>query len=145
MSNPARTSNYRFVAISYSIGLSLIFSASVLNLCLHKLPPKHLYSLPSWLVSPYEQAGPIGVTLFVAGLGFLLVLLGVLGTFVSGSSSRSGRTATLDSSGELNYSNPGISTPTEVSCPGGMMALETFKYMGKKPSALPGSTVIVHE
>ena len=57
-----------------SVGLAVIFSATVLNLCLHKLEPKHLYALPSFVVEPYERAGSMGVTLVFAAIGLFRVL-----------------------------------------------------------------------
>ena len=71
-------------------GLPIIFSATVLNLCLHKLEPKHLYSLPSFVVEPYEQAGSMGVTLVLAGVGLFIMVLGYLSAHLSGRSTRSG-------------------------------------------------------
>src|SRR5262245_56137493 len=131
----------RFTPIAYSVGLAIIFSATVLNLCLHKLEPKHLYSLPSFLVDPYEQAGSLGVTLFLAGVGVFIMGLGYLSSLLSGKSSRSGGRVTPEPDEAAVYSDPRIAVPPASSSSNGAMVLETTKYLGKKPSALPGATV----
>jgi hypothetical protein len=132
----------RFAPIAYSIGLAIIFSATVLNLCLHKLEPRHFYLLPSFLVEPYEQAGSMGVTLVLAGIGLFILVLGYASAQLHGGSTRSGGQLTAQSAEETTYSDPRISVPTTTSS-SGTMALETTKYLGKKNSALPGSTVFV--
>src|SRR5215831_13170327 len=78
--------SFQWGTVAYSVGLALIVSAAVLNLCLYKLPPKELYSLPDFLVDPYDRAGPMGLTIFLAALGGFIVLLGVLGTLLRGRS-----------------------------------------------------------
>jgi hypothetical protein len=133
----------RFAPIAYSLGLAIIFSATVLNLCLHKLEPKHFYSLPSFLVDPYERAGSLGVTLVLAGCGLFIMLLGYLSTYLGGRTSRTGGLATAEDAEEIAYSDPRIDVPSAASSSSGTMVLETTKYLGKKPSALPGSTVFV--
>jgi hypothetical protein len=133
----------RFAPIAYSLGLAIIFSATVLNLCLHKLEPKHLYSLPSFLVDPYERGGSLGVTLVLAGCGLFIMILGYLSTYLSGRTSRSGGLLTAEGAEEMAYSDPRIEIPGAATSSSGTMVLETTKYLGKKPSALPGSTVFV--
>jgi len=135
----------RFTPIAYSIGLATIFSATVLNLCLHKLEPKHLYALPSFVVEPYEAAGSMGVTLVLAGIGLFIMFLGYLSSRLSGRSSRTGGRTTAETGAEAVYSDPRISVPTAATSSSGTMVLETTKYLGKKPSALPGSTVFVEK
>jgi hypothetical protein len=132
----------RFAPIAYSIGLAIIFSATVLNLCLHKLEPKHLYSLPSFLVEPYERAGSLGVTLVLAGVGVMIMGLGYASSLLGGKSTRTGGRVTVEPEGAEVYSDPRIAVPTTTTSSSGAMVLETTKYLGKKPSALPGSTVI---
>lgn len=133
----------RLAPIAYSLGIAIIFSATVMNLCLHKLPPKHLYQLPSFLVEPYEQGGNLGVTLVLAGIGLGIMGLGYLSTYFTGHTTRSGGHAKLESAPEIAYSDPRIDVPSPGTSSSGTMVLETTKYLGKKPSALPGSTVIV--
>ena len=139
----ARTS--RFAPIAYSIGLATIFSATVLNLCLHKLEPKHLYALPSFVVEPYEAAGSMGVTLVLAGIGLFIMFLGYVSSQLTGRSSRTGGRVTREPGEETVYSDPRISVPTAGTSSSGTMMLETTKYLGKKNSALPGSTVFVEK
>jgi hypothetical protein len=131
----------RFTPIAYSIGLAIIFSATVLNLCLHKLEPKHLYSLPSFLVEPYERAGSLGVTVVLAGVGVFIMGLGYLSSLLSGRSSRTGGRVTPEPDEAAVYSDPRIAVPASSTSSSGAMVLETTKYLGKKPSALPGATV----
>ena len=135
----------RFTPIAYSIGLAIIFSATVLNLCLHKLEPKHLYSLPSFLVEPYEQAGSMGVTVFLAGVGVFIMGLGFLSSLMTGRSTRSGGRVTPEADEVAVYSDPRIAVPTASTSSSGAMVLETTKYLGKKPSALPGATVFTEK
>jgi hypothetical protein len=145
MTRETKPKSSRFSAIAYSVGLAIIFSATILNLCLHKLPPKHFYQLPSFLVEPYERAGNMGVTLVLAGFGLFIVLLGFLGQILAARSSRTGGFTAADGTQqeqETAYSDPRIAPPTATAS-SGTMVLETTKYLGKKPSALPGSTVIV--
>jgi hypothetical protein len=132
----------RFAPIAYSIGLAIIFSATILNLCLHKLEPRHFYLLPSFLVEPYEQAGSLGVTLVLAGIGLFIMVLGYVSAQLRGGTTRSGGQSTAQLSEEATYSDPRISVPITTSS-SGTMILETTKYLGKKNSALPGSTVFV--
>jgi len=143
MSRDKQPSMPRFSAIAYSIGLAIIFSATILNFCLHKLPPKHLYSLPSFIVDPYEQGGNLGVTLTLAGFGLFLMVLGYLNTLLSPGTSRSGGHTAVDAACAPDYSDPRIAVTTSAGSSSGTMVLETTKYLGKKPSALPGATVIV--
>lgn len=138
-------SSSRLAPIAYSLGLAIIFSATVLNLCLYKLPPKHLYSLPSFLTEPYEQAGSLGVTLVLAGFGLFIMALGYLSTMFGGKTTRSGGHTAADSACEMTYSDPRISVRSPATASSGTMTLETTKYLGKKPSALPGSTVIIEK
>jgi hypothetical protein len=133
----------RFSPIAYSVGLAIIFSATVLNLCLHKLEPRHLYSLPSFLIDPYERAGSLGVTLMLAGFGLFVMMLGCLSSLLSGTTSRSGGRPTAETVDDTTYSDPRIAVPPPATASSGTMMLETTKYMGKKPSALPGATVFV--
>jgi hypothetical protein len=135
----------RFTPIAYSIGLATIFSATVLNLCLHKLEPKHLYALPSFVVEPYEQAGAMGVTLVLAGLGLFIMFLGYVSSQLCGRTTRTGGQTTPESMEETAYSDPRITLPVTATSSSGSMVLETTKYLGKKPSALPGSTVFVEK
>src|SRR4029453_2005692 len=135
----------RFTPIAYSIGLAIIFSATVLNLCLHKLEPKHLYALPSFVVEPYERAGSLGVTLVLAGIGLFIMFLGYVSSQLCGRTTRTGGQTTPEPGEETTYSDPRISVPTTATSSSGAMVLETTKYLGKKPSALPGSTVFVEK
>jgi hypothetical protein len=135
----------RFAPIAYSLGLAIIFSATVLNLCLHKLPPKHLYSLPSFLTDAYEQGGNLGVTLVLGGAGLVIMALGYLSTLFTGRTSRSGGHTAVDDASTATYSDPRIDASSPATSSSGTLMLETTKYLGKKPSALPGSTVIVEE
>jgi hypothetical protein len=135
-------STSRFSVVAYSLGLAIIFSATILNFCLHKLPPKHLYSLPSFIVEPYEQGGNLGVTLTLAGFGLFLMVLGYISTLTSGGTTRTGGHTAVDSACAPDYSDPRITVTTAAGSSSGTMVLETGKYLGKKPSALPGATVI---
>jgi hypothetical protein len=145
MKTADQTEGSRFTPIAYSLGLAIIFSATVLNLCLHKLEPKHLYALPSFVVEPYEQAGAMGVTLVLAGLGLFIMFLGYVSSQLYGRTTRTGGQTTPEPGAETAYSDPRISVPTTSTSSSGSMALETTKYLGKKPSALPGSTVFVEK
>ena len=135
----------RFAPIAYSVGLATIFSATVLNLCLYKLPPKHLYSLPTFLTDAYEQGGNLGVTVVLGGAGLFMMALGYLSTLFTGRTSRSGGHTAVDDACGTTYSDPRIDTTSPATSSSGTLLLETTKYLGKKPSALPGSTVIVEE
>src|SRR5215471_2662826 len=133
--------SFQWGTVAYSLGLSLIVSAAVLNLCLYKLPPKELYSLPDFLVDPYDRAGPMGLTIFLAALGGFIVLLGVLGTLLRGRSavrSADGQETDGDS-GANDLTGSGkksSSTPVVVDSSSGqaVMVLETQKYFTRKPA-----------
>ena len=112
----------RFAPIAYSIGLATIFSATVLNLCLHKLEPKHLYALPSFVVEPYEAAGSMGVTLVLAGIGLFIMMLGYASSCFSGRSSRTGGKATVETGEEAIYSDPRISVPSTATSSSGTVS-----------------------
>jgi len=132
----------RFTPIAYSLGLAIIFSATVLNLCLYKLPPKHLHALPSVLVDTYEQGGNLGVTLMLAGVGVIIMALGYVSSILCGHTTRTGGHATLESAVEVpTYVDPRVDIPSPATASSGTMILDTAKYLGKKPSALPGSAV----
>lgn len=135
----------RLAPIAYSLGIAIIFSATVLNLCLHKLPPKHLYALPSFLTDAYDQGGNLGVTLLLAGFGLFIMALGYVSTFFSGRTTRTGGFTAVEETCATAYSDPRIDVPATATASSGTMALETTKYLGKKPSALPGSTVIIDQ
>jgi hypothetical protein len=139
---------YRFVPAAYSLGLAVIFSATVLNLCLHRLPAKHLYLLPDILTERYDRAGNLGVTTLLVGIGGSLIMVGVIGSYLSGRSSRTGGRGLADCptpNTPMSYSDPGLITPSDARASSGTMVLQTMKYMGAKPSALPGATVMVEQ
>ena len=130
----------RFTPIAYSLGLAIIFSATVLNLWLHKLEPQHLYALPSFVVEPYDRAGSMGVTLVLAGLGLFIMFLGYVTAQLSGRSTRSGGQTTSEPTEETTYSDPRISVPSAATSSSGTMVLEAAKYLGRRlPAPLPGS------
>src|SRR4051794_27951547 len=112
MPRDTKNSTSRISAVAYSLGLAVIFSATILNFCLHKLPPKHLYSLPSFIVEPYEEGGNLGVTLTLAGFGLFLLLLGYLSTFMTGKTTRSGGHTAVESACAPQYSDPRIAVAT---------------------------------
>jgi hypothetical protein len=131
MAARARQSYLGFGAITYSIGLALIFAAVIFNLSLHKLSLQHLYLLPDFLVEPYEQAGPMGVTLFFAGLGVFVIIVGFLHGAIRGHA-----TVDLPEQPEVEPegSGKGSSQKIAVEASGnGVMVLDTAKYLGRKP------------
>jgi hypothetical protein len=119
---------FRFGPASYAVGLALIVSAAIFNVSLDKLPPKHLYSLPDFLVDPYDRAGPLGLTLCLAGFGMLLVMLGFLGTLRQNSTQSSSVEQVSDSVADAATSSPQGGTTRSSS-----MVLATQKYVGKRP------------
>jgi len=128
--------SFQFGTLTYSVGLALIVSAAVLNLCLDKLTLQHLYKLPDFLVEPYEQMGNMGVTLVLGGVGLLLVTLGILGTMRRGRVSHTSASYLSDSSCEVAPS--GKSSSFQI----GAVELETQKYVGKRPFEKARSCVV---
>jgi hypothetical protein len=131
MAARAQQSHLGFGAITYSVGLALIVAAAIFNLSLHKLSLQHLYLLPDFLVEPYEQAGAMGVTLFFAGLGVFIILVGFLHGAVFGRK-------TIDSLDEPEpepESNGKGSSKIAVEASGnGVMVLDSAKYLGRRPA-----------
>jgi hypothetical protein len=87
----------------------------------------------------------MGVTLVLAGFGLFIMSLGYLSTLMSGRTSKTGGVTAVDSSCDTTYSDPRLSVPVDGTTSSGSMVLETTKYLGKKPSALPGSAVYIEE
>jgi len=132
MSRAQPYGHVRFGVATYSVGLALIASATILNLSLDKLPPKELYSLPDFLVLPYDQAGPMGVTLILAGVGIVLVLLGFLGTILRGKSRVDSEESVDDSTTNAGKASSQPQIATDASSGKGVMVMQTQKYLGKK-------------
>ena len=83
------------------------------------------------------------MTLTLAGFGLFVMGLGYLNTLLSAGTSRSGGHTAVDAACAPDYSDPRIAVTTSAGSSSGTMVLETTKYLGKKPSALPVATVIV--
>lgn len=128
----------RFGVIAYSVGLSLILAAAILNVCLSKLSLQHLYLLPDFLVEPYEQAGELGVTLFFAGLGLLVILAGFLHMLILGKASRSSVSEEQTDADESAASSSQTKVAMDISSGNGLMVLETSKYLTKSRTARTG-------
>jgi hypothetical protein len=127
MSRSRQHGSFRFGTGAYAVGLALIVSAAIFNVSLDKLPPRHLYSLPDFLVDPYDRAGPMGLTLCLAALGMFLVMLGFLGSFRKSTRSSAGEEVSDSVADAATSSTQG--GPTRSSS----MVLATQKYVGKRP------------
>ena len=86
----------------------------------------------------------MGVTLVLAGIGLAIMVLGYISAHATRWEQLDRAASQPPESAEgTTYSDPRISVPVAQRSSSGTMALETTKYLGKKTSALPGSTVFV--
>ena len=125
----------RFGVIAYSVGLSLIVAATILNLTLGKLSLQDLYRLPDFLVEPYEAMGPLGVTLSVGGLGLAAILAGFLDMFIRGWVSRGSAEEDPSDTSAPTASSSQTKVEKDVSSGNGVMVLETSKSLTKSRTA----------
>jgi len=69
----------RSVQAALVAGVGVVLLATVLNIVLAGMTQSELNDLPYFLSLPYDWSGRLGVTLAVLGVGFSVILLGLIG------------------------------------------------------------------